>query len=100
VNRTRIRPSSYIVHDGEVWRAGPHMLRCGDMMTPAGRAWLDAVQPDVVYCDPPWGPGNHTYWWTLAGRDGYPVGRNYDATLRAVASIARTARLGDPLALP
>lgn len=36
---------------------GPHRLLCGDLTAGAVDALMGEERADVVYCDPPWGPG-------------------------------------------
>lgn len=44
---------------------GRHRLLCGDITEGVVSALLGDEKADVVYCDPPWGPGNQQYWHTM-----------------------------------
>lgn len=46
---------------------GNHRLLCGDITDGAVQALMGAERADVVYSDPPWGPGNQRYWHTHNG---------------------------------
>lgn len=63
------------------------ILLCGDLQDPETLAWYRAHLPDrvrLVYSDPPWNPGNATYWRTHAGRERC---ESYTAFLRAWCSV-------------
>lgn len=72
------------------------LFLCADLEADDTRGRLESLLPqrcDFVYSDPPWNPGNATYWRTHAGKD--PC-RDYhrflDSWVRAVTScIARGA---------
>ena len=62
-------------------------LLCGDLTDPATLRWYEATLPDrvrLVYSDPPWNPGNATFWRTHAGLG--PCA-SYDAFLRAWCGV-------------
>lgn len=51
---------------------GQHRLRAGDITTGVVPALLGDERADVVYSDPPWGPGNLQYWATQHDRGSVP----------------------------
>ena len=51
---------------------GPHRLLCGDLTTGSVEALLGGERADVIYSDPPWGPGNQQYWHTHNARGSVP----------------------------
>lgn len=62
-------------------------FRCGDLTDPATLAWYEATLPPrvrLVYSDPPWNPGNATFWRTHAGLG--PC-ESYHAFLRAWCAV-------------
>lgn len=46
---------------------GPHRLLHGDITTGIVSALMGTERADIVYSDPPWGPGNQRYWHTHNG---------------------------------
>lgn len=58
---------NYPVLPGQVWKVGPHQIRCGDLMAADTIEWLDSVTPRLIYCDPPWGQALATGFRTKAG---------------------------------
>lgn len=52
----------------DVIEIGRHRLLCGDVMAGDVQRVLGRELVDVVYSDPPWGPGNLKYWGTHAKR--------------------------------
>lgn len=48
---------------------GNHRLFCGDITDGAVRTLMGNERADIVYSDPPWGPGNQRYWHTHNGTD-------------------------------
>lgn len=93
------------VAPGEVWRAGPHLMACGDIEQPESIVWINgSPAPAMVYVDPPWGAGNARSFRTKAGV-GRPVdfdtflGHLFDAVSRTTGPIfmemgnAHTSRL-------
>lgn len=57
-----------IFHCGR--RGREQILICGDIEEPSTREALESSMPPLVhtvYSDPPWNPGNATYWRTHAG---------------------------------
>ena len=60
--------TNYPVQPGEVWRADHHVLACGDLEQGDGLRLIErAGRPDLIYCDPPWNPGNAAAFRTKAG---------------------------------
>lgn len=51
---------------------GPHRLLCGDITEGIVSTLMRAELADVVYSDPPWGPGNQQYWHTMRLRGSVP----------------------------
>lgn len=51
---------------------GPHRLLCGDLTTGAVASLMGDDLADVVYSDPPWGPGNLQFWATMHDRGSVP----------------------------
>lgn len=80
------------VEPGDLWKAGPHLLRCGDLLERVNQDWLIAQSPAWVYSDPPWGPGNAKFWRTANDQGDFPV--DYDALLEAFARVAHSASVG------
>lgn len=57
----------------EVQAVGAHRLVCGDITEPTMLATLMGDErADVIYSDPPWGPGNQQYWHTMNRRGSAP----------------------------
>ena len=50
------------VRTGQMWAVGKHLFMCGDAETGALDHFrrLTPMDPDLIYVDPPWGPGNAT----------------------------------------
>lgn len=46
---------------------GPHRLLHGDITTGIVSTLMGTERADLVYSDPPWGPGNQRYWHTHNG---------------------------------
>lgn len=51
---------------------GPHLLLCGDLTAGALSDLMGEERADVIYSDPPWGPGNQQYWHTMNARGSLP----------------------------
>ena len=51
---------------------GTHALMVGDITTDAVSQLMGAELADVIYSDPPWGPGNQQYWHTMRSRGSVP----------------------------
>lgn len=51
---------------------GQHRLLCGDITAGAVAQLLGDERADVIYSDPPWGPGNQQYWHTMNSRGSVP----------------------------
>lgn len=54
------------IEAGEVWIVGPHHFLCGDLEA-GDFEKLHCPPADLVYCDPPWGPGIAKIFRTKAG---------------------------------
>jgi hypothetical protein len=52
---------------------GSHRLLLGDITTGAVIRLMGTERADVVYSDPPWGPGNQQYWHTYRDRGSVPL---------------------------
>lgn len=55
-----------------VTQIGPHRLMVGDLTQGAVAELMGDEKADVVYTDPPWGPGNQQYWHTMRERGSSP----------------------------
>ena len=51
---------------------GLHRLLCGDITTGVVADLLAGELVDLIYSDPPWGPGNQQYWHTMRERGAVP----------------------------
>lgn len=51
---------------------GPHRLLCGDITTGCVAAVMGGELADLIYSDPPWGPGNQQFWHTMRERGSVP----------------------------
>ena len=51
---------------------GPHRLVCGDITSGAVEVLMGSERANVIYSDPPWGPGNQQYWHTMRERGSEP----------------------------
>jgi len=51
---------------------GPHRITCGDITQGSVTGLMGEELADVVYSDPPWGPGNQKYWHTMRERGASP----------------------------
>jgi hypothetical protein len=81
---------NYPVQPGDVWRAGPHVIACGDLEAGDGLRLIDRFGvPDVVYSDPPWNDGNAGAFRTKAAM---PRKVDFTQFLRALLNVVRTAR--------
>lgn len=49
-----------------------HKLIQADITSPGALDALGIERVDAIYSDPPWGPGNLTYWRTMNGEDNRP----------------------------
>lgn len=57
------------VEVGQLWKVGPHQLLCEDFHQGDPKSYnrIIKIHPDMVYCDPPWDPGNAKSFRTKAG---------------------------------
>lgn len=51
---------------------GHHRLMCGDITVSGIERLMGGRLADVIYSDPPWGPGNQKYWHTMNRRGTLP----------------------------
>lgn len=51
---------------------GPHRLLVGDITAGAVAKLMGSEKANVIYSDPPWGPGNQQYWHTMRERGSVP----------------------------
>lgn len=51
---------------------GPHRLLVGDVTAGTVKDLMGGELADVVYSDPPWGPGNLQFWATMHARGSVP----------------------------
>ena len=51
---------------------GRHRLLCGDITDGAVERVMGDELAEVIYSDPPWGPGNQQYWHTMRERGAAP----------------------------
>lgn len=83
--------TKFPVQKGEVWRAGPHLLACIDLLVDFNRfrqKW--AAQPKMLYSDPPWNDSNVSSFYTKAGRT---KGTSHAELLKGVCDIAASMRV-------
>lgn len=71
---------------GDVVEVGRHRLLCGDITDGAVTKLMGNERADVVYSDPPWGPGNQQYWHTMRERGAAPR-TSWHAFVEAFAAI-------------
>lgn len=67
---------------------GPHRLLCGDITEGIVSTLMRDELADVVYSDPPWGPGNQQYWHTMRARGSRPRS-SWPAFLSSFAEACR-----------
>lgn len=65
--------SNIEVCTNKVVSIGRHRLLCGDITKGAVGHLLGDEKVDVIYSDPPWGPGNQQYWHTMRERGSVPA---------------------------
>jgi hypothetical protein len=53
-------------------KIGQHRLMVGDITDGAVAHLMGEERADVIYSDPPWGPGNQQYWHTMRERGSIP----------------------------
>lgn len=73
---------------------GPHKLLCGDITKGVVSRLLGDERADVIYSDPPWGPGNLQYWATMNERGSVPR-ESWPGFLRALACACAEHRKSD-----
>lgn len=73
---------------------GSHRLMVGDLTAGAVASLLGDERADVVYSDPPWGPGNLQYWATMHDRGSIPR-ETWPAFLAAFCGTVATHRKPD-----
>lgn len=73
---------------------GPHRLLCGDITDGAVVRLMGDERADVIYSDPPWGPGNQQYWHTMNVRGSAPR-TSWDAFLEAFCAACSAHRKPD-----
>ena len=73
---------------------GPHRLRHGNLHDGIGDLML-GERADIVYADPPWGPGNLKFWQTMNHKmtGAEPLPTDIDAFLDCVLATAELALL-------
>lgn len=73
---------------------GPHRLLCGDITQGAVIDLLGNERVDLIYSDPPWGPGNQQYWHTMHARGSVPR-TSWSVFLAAFCAACATCRMPD-----
>lgn len=76
---------------------GKHRLLCGDITQGAVEAVMCGEKADVVYSDPPWGPGNQKYWHTMNNRGSVPRTSWEKFLVHFVFACIRNARKEAPI---
>lgn len=76
---------------------GRHRLLCGDITQGAVSTLMGGERADVVYSDPPWGPGNQQYWHTMRERGAAPRTSWPDFLTAFCSSVARHRRPRAPV---
>ena len=80
------------VAPGDVWKAGEHVLACGDIENGAGEELVRTHGvPDLVYTDPPWTPALATGFRTKAG---VPRQVDFEGLLERLVSVVSSCALG------
>ena len=55
------------IQDRDIIKVGNHLIACGDIERDDGEQLLFRFGvPDLIYVDPPWGPGHYKFWFTHA----------------------------------
>lgn len=78
----------------EVQLIGPHRLLVGDLTAGAVGRLMGLTLADVIYSDPPWGPGNQQYWHTMNARGSAPR-TDWPRFLAAFCWVCAAARSSD-----
>jgi hypothetical protein len=73
---------------------GPHKLLCGDITRLSVAQLMGDERADVIYSDPPWGPGNQQYWHTMRERGAAPR-TSWEGFLAAFCRTCATHRTPD-----
>ncbi len=73
---------------------GPHRLLCGDLTAGVVARLMGEERADLVYSDPPWGPGNLQFWATMNERGSAPTAP-WAAFLAAFCANVATYRKPD-----
>lgn len=73
---------------------GPHRLLHGDITAGAASHLMRGELADVIYSDPPWGPGNQKFWHTKNVMGSAPR-TTWDDFLRTFCRICATHRKPD-----
>lgn len=68
---------------------GTHRLLCGDLTAGAVAQLMGEERADLIYSDPPWGPGNQRYWHT---HNGTVPRTSWDAFLAAFCAACAAHR--------
>lgn len=69
---TQIVNTSFEVNMNGIIEVTRHRLLLGDITTGVVGVLMGDDRADVVYSDPPWGPGNQQYWHTYRDRGSVP----------------------------
>jgi hypothetical protein len=76
----------------DIVRVGPHRLLCADItIDEAIDVLMRGRKADVIYSDPPWGPGNQQYWHTMRERGSRPR-TEWHAFLNAFSELCANHR--------
>lgn len=76
----------------EVEQIGPHRLLCGDITElEVVDTLMAGAKADVIYSDPPWGPGNQQYWHTMNKRGSKPR-TSWESFICSFASVCAQYR--------
>lgn len=79
----------------DISKIGPHRLLCADItIDGAIDVLMDGARADVIYSDPPWGPGNQQYWHTMRERGSTPR-TDWKKFLDAFAAVCANHRTSD-----
>lgn len=76
---------------------GRHRLLCGDITTGVIDRLMADERADVIYSDPPWGPGNQQYWHTMRERGSAPRTSWHDFLDVFAAVCAKHSKESSPI---